>query len=273
MRRAAALSLLILFSIVTIVPLTLSSAQEGVDRPTVTRRTKRLKRYSRAWWRRYRARIQRRRAALARQRAINNWRKESVVTLRSEEPRSIRSNERSSQRSNARAATGGIYNDPRGQFTMTLPNGWSNRPVIAGGEMRFRVFQRDGSPIGQAALAFVSEAGAPVSEALPVRTRRNMLAGVPVADLRRIAIDKMLGANGWVTNDFQREVGGRRVFVVLAQTAASTDGRTPAQSWAFYFMEVEGRIYNLTASAAPEHSERLTAETEKAISSFRSLGR
>ena len=52
-----------------------------------------------------------------------------------------------------------------------------------------------------------------------------MLAGVSFSDLRRIAIDKMINAGGWVINDYERQVNGARVFVVIAQTPS--DGRSP----------------------------------------------
>ena len=71
-----------------------------------------------------------------------------------------------------------------------------------------------------------------------------MLGGVSFSDLRRIVIDKMITAGGWVNNDYEREVGGHRVFVVTAQTPA--DGRTSEKVWNFYFTEVNGRIYSLT---------------------------
>ena len=52
-----------------------------------------------------------------------------------------------------------------------------------------------------------------------------MLAGVPVADLAGIVIDKMVASGGWVVNDFVREVNGNRVFVVTARTPK--DALTP----------------------------------------------
>src|SRR4029079_5006894 len=57
---------------------------------------------------------------------------------------------------------------------------------------------------------------------LTSREEKNMLAGVAVTDLRRIVIDKMVAAGGWVTNDFVREVNGHRVFIVMARTPGDT---------------------------------------------------
>ena len=70
------------------------------------------------------------------------------------------------------------------------------------------------------------------------------LSGVAFSDLRRIVIDKMINAGGWVINDYERQVNGARVFVVIAQTPS--DGRSPEKSWNFYFAEVDGKIYSLT---------------------------
>jgi hypothetical protein len=103
---------------------------------------------------------------------------------------------------------------------------------------------------------------------LTSREAARMLAGVNVADLRRIVIDKMVEAGGWVTNDFIREVGGGRVFVVTARTPK--DGRSPEKAWTFYFTEVAGRIYGLTTDSAVENSERMIVEAERLITNLRS---
>lgn len=93
-----------------------------------------------------------------------------------------------------------------------------------------------------------------------------MLAGVAFSDLRRIVIDKMINAGGWVTNDFERNVNGARVFVVIARTPA--DGRSPEKAWNFYFAEVDGKIYRLTLNTPVEFGDRLPVEGEKFLNSF-----
>jgi hypothetical protein len=93
-----------------------------------------------------------------------------------------------------------------------------------------------------------------------------MLSGVSFSDLRRIAIDKMINAGGWVINDYERQVNGARVFVVIAQTPS--DGRSPEKAWNFYFAEVDGKIYSLTLNTPVEFSDKLTVEGEKFISSL-----
>jgi hypothetical protein len=258
MLRAAALSLLMLVSIAVTLPLADSLAEGLKNRPAVTRSARH--RRSRAWWRRYRARLARRRAAAARAREL--------AALRAEEPVPAEKLDRS-QLSNAVAATGGIFNDPSGQWSMKLPRGWSNRPAVQNGEMRFRVFERTGRAIGHAAFAFVTSAQPTIDGSLSARARKQMLAGVPFSDLRRSVIDRMLMSNGFVTNDMEREIAGRRVFIVTAQTAASSDGRTPEQFFTFYFTEFEGRIYSLGVAAPRETTDRLNAEAEQVLSSLR----
>lgn len=93
-----------------------------------------------------------------------------------------------------------------------------------------------------------------------------MLAGVAFSDLRRIVIDKMINAGGWVINDYERQVNGARVFVVIAQTPS--DGRSPEKSWNFYFAEVDGKIYSLTLNTPLQFSGSLAGEGEKFISSL-----
>lgn len=262
MLRAAALSLLMFCSVAITLPIADSLAQGlRVDRPSASRTVRR--RRSRAWWRRYRARLARRRAAAARAREL--------AALRGQEP--VTESFDRSRFSNAVAATGGVFNDPSGQWSMKLPRGWSNRPAIQNGEMRFRVFERSGKPIGQAAFAFVTSAQSVPDPTLSARARKQLLAGVPFSELRRAVIDRMVMSNGFVTNDMEREISGRRVYVVLAQTAASADGRTPEQFLTFYFTEFEGRIYSLGVAATRESADRLNAEAEQVLNSLRTGNR
>jgi hypothetical protein len=102
---------------------------------------------------------------------------------------------------------------------------------------------------------------------LTLREQKRMLAGVPVADLRRMVIDKMVTNGGWVVNDFVREVNGNRVFVVTARTPK--DALTPEKAWTFYFTEAGGRVYGLTTEAPVESADRMTTEAERLIESLR----
>jgi hypothetical protein len=103
---------------------------------------------------------------------------------------------------------------------------------------------------------------------LTPREEKRMLAGVAVGDLRRIVIDKMMVSNGWVTNDYVREVNGSRVFIVTAQTPK--DAQSPEKAWNFYFTEVGGRIYGVTTNAPAESADRMATEAERYIGTLRS---
>ncbi len=119
---------------------------------------------------------------------------------------------------------------------------------------------------GQMNLAVVA-LSRPNPTFLTSREEKKMLGGVAVADLRRMVIDKMVSSGGWVVNDFVREVNGTRVFVVTARTPK--DALTPEKVWTFYFTEAGGRIYGLTTDTTVENAERMTTEAERFIESLR----
>jgi len=79
----------------------------------------------------------------------------------------------------------------------------------------------------------------------------------------------MISAGGWVVNDRQREIAGHRVFEVIAQTPANSE--KPEQVWKFYFTEVNGRVYSLTTHSAIGLTEKLAADAEKFLGSFRPM--
>ncbi|HEX8709840.1 MAG TPA: hypothetical protein VF723_16480 [Pyrinomonadaceae bacterium] len=257
MLRAAALSLLILGLVAVTLPLIDSSAHDN-GRAAVTRRSRAGRRHSRAWWRRYRARMRRKRAALQRRSAPK--------TLSRQDMQSPAESHNPAVSLNESPAKNGLSTAVRGGQSLVVPGGWSRRSS-ANGETRFVVTSREGRAAGQATLALYAPGGS--SEAVTsLRGQRKMLGGVPVTLLRRSVIDKMITANGWVLNDLQREIQGRPVLVVLAQTPASGDGRTPQQSWAFYFIEVEGRIYSLATSAPEEFFDQLSAGADRLLASL-----
>ena len=63
----------------------------------------------------------------------------------------------------------------------------------------------------------------------------------------------------------QRYVGGRSVYVVVAQSQA---GGGRVQSRLFYFTEADGRIYSVSTNSSADEAERLAAESEKVINSL-----
>ncbi len=223
-------------------------------------------RHSRAWWHRRRARQRRVRglAALRRSRA---------AAAHSEALAASGSN--SSAISNPYRA-GGIVRDQRSLFNFVLPARWSSQPATHSGEMRFHVLTSDGQPAGTVVLTpiFASSASSNDLSSVP-SARLKTLGGVPFSQLRRTVIDRMIAEGGWVTNDMEREIGGHRVYIVLAHVAASSNtGRQlpsqpgPIASRTFYFTEVHGRIYTLATNAPLEISPMLATESEQVVASL-----
>jgi hypothetical protein len=237
MLRTIALSLLMLITVLSMLPIDRSTAH-GIRQTSASQgRNRNYRRHSRAWWRRYRARLKRRRAAaLAHRRALLAPKLPAIVT-------------------------GG----PATTLT-NLPTGWNGEPGN-NSEMRFRTGAVSGSAPGEASLAVVAQSR-PTPGYLTQREERKMLAGTSVADLRRIVIDKMITAGGWVVNDYQRDMSGYKVFVVIAQTPA--DATMPEKSWNFYFTELNGRIYSLTTNTPLQYSDRMAADAERFIGSLHS---
>jgi len=100
--------------------------------------------------------------------------------------------------------------------------------------------------------------------------KNQQLAGVPVTSLRREVINRMVRENGWVVNDYQKEVAGRPVYVVVAQSQGAA-GRVNSRM--FYFTEADGRIYSVATNASADSAERLAEESEKVINSLSSRPR
>lgn len=238
MLRTIALSLMILVSIGIMLPLANPTAH-GIRQGSVSS-PKKVRRHSRVWWRRYRARLKRKRAA-----ALAHRRAQAMRVL----PES---------------------NLPGGSVRpslQNLPSGWNTIPSANNTELRFRTTTGKEGVAGQAALAVVANSR-PTPLYLTAHEQRRFISGVAIADLRRIVIDKMLDTNGWITNDFVREVAGYRVFVVTAQTPE--DSRSPEKLWNFYFTEVNGRIYSLTTSSPFQSANRMAQEAERFIASLHS---
>src|SRR2546430_14413117 len=137
------------------------------------------------------------------------------------------------------------------------------------GATNSRLSPASGAREAQASLAVVAVAPAPTVQPLAYEQRK-MVGGVTFSDLRRSVIDKMITTGGWVVNDRAREIGGHRVFEVIAQTPATGDGK-PEQVWNFYFTEVNGRVYSLTTRSANPASEKISADAEQFLSNFRPL--
>jgi hypothetical protein len=79
----------------------------------------------------------------------------------------------------------------------------------------------------------------------------------------------MIRENGWVVNDFQKEVGNKKVYVVVAQSQGA-GGRLNSRM--FYFTEVDGRIYSLATNTNVDSADRIAEESEKVLNSLQPRG-
>jgi len=140
------------------------------------------------------------------------------------------------------------------------PKGWTKTSATPG-ELKFGVTDAKGQPVGSASISVVGPA--------MDNNARNTLGGVPTSSLRRDVINRMIGENGWVVNDFQKDVNGKSVYVVVAQS--QNGGRVSSR--VFYFTEVDGRIYSVATSSSPDSADRLSDETEKVINSLQNGSR
>lgn len=143
--------------------------------------------------------------------------------------------------------------------------GWKRNNTSAPSDVQFKVSDNSGMEVGQADLKVVS----PAMGADDSNLRNKSVGGVSTVALRRTVIDKMFGEQGWVVNDYQKDVDGKKVYVVVAQSP----GAGGVQSRVFYFMEVDGRVYSLATSAPVNHSEKLAQDSEKVLNSLRRLTR
>jgi len=159
-----------------------------------------------------------------------------------------------------------VYRD--GAIVTPLPNNWS-AAATTNGSSSFRIASQNGIPEAQAALAVVAAAPPKSFQPLPNEQKR-MLGGITFTDLRRSVIDKMITAGGWVVNDRQRDIGGHHVFEVIAQTPATSDGKSE-QVWNYYFTEINGRVYSLSTRSANAANQKVAADAEQFLSTFRPL--
>jgi hypothetical protein len=298
--RALVLTVLIMCTVAATLPISDTLAHWS-SRPSATRRAKGryARRHSRAWWRRYRARIRRQRAAAAERRR----RRAALMAARNPvSPFAPVANHASA------AATTGQANNlllpevalpstaalssitpvtpnapmfavpaskivapavkdaakemPRmiaAPAALALPGGWSSTAAGRAGEMRFNVRAADGRVRSSAVWSRVN-----LQSAAPAASdsRSKTFGGVPVTLLRRTVINRMVSEGGWVTNDVQRQFGDRRVFVVTAQSMAANGER---RSWTFYFTESDGQVFSLATNAPAEFADSLATESEQAI--------
>jgi len=281
MLRPIAIALILVLSVGIMLPL--ANEAHGV-RQTVELGQQRHHRYrSRAWWRRYRARLRQKRLAAEmahRREMLALPQNLSVADLQGLSGPSLPSLPANTATTTTLPPPVMVESAATAE-TVASVSPAPNVSNVSNGETRPRVVNRahpafkdsapsvpgvNGSMPGTMNLAVVA-LSRPNPAFLTSREEKKLLGGVAVGDLRRMVIDKMVASGGWVVNDFVREVNGERIFIVTAKTPK--DALTPEKAWTFYFTEAGGRIYGLTTDAPVEYADRMTAEAERFIQSLR----
>ncbi len=249
--KAIALSVAILVGLGTIIPLTTGGVEAGSHKHA-KKKGKKYRKYSKQWWRAYRQRSKKRHSLNARRRTLRlrqlrlaNARKLSGDAAN--QTKVAQSGKRPAAADNSPAML------PSGE---PAPSSWK-RGTSSTGEIQYNVMGDNGSNLGSAAISVVgSTVGADTGKTV---------GGVAVTALRRTVIDRMIKEGGWVINDYQKEIGDKKVYVVVAKSAGA-DGSV--QSRLFYFTAADGRIYSVVTNAPNDNSRRLEEESEKAIISL-----
>ena len=257
MFRAIALSLALLVGMGTIIPLATDLAEAG---PKTTKKKKRswrgVTKFSKRWWQLYRAQDRRKKLRAKRTRSLR------LRHLRFARTRSVE------LKPTAAVIANPVVEKPMVTPPQTAvlpsgnpaPTGW--RPADSTpAELQFRVDNTRGDQVGSATISVVGPANPEQMNA------RKTVGGVPTTSLRREVIDRMVRENGWIVNDYQQEISGQQVYVVVAQSQDRSGG---TQSRIFYFTEVDGRIYSVTTNSPQREAERLAEESEKVIKSLKS---
>ena len=261
--RAIALCIALFVGVGIMIPMMTDSSEAGpkYSRKYKKKRTWNVKKYSKKWWALYRRQESRKRTMVARRRAL---RARQILLERENRQQAGNSNqtemnaafEKTSvqrQRVSAREESAIL---PSGE---KAPQTWKTSQATSG-ELQYRVSDESGNPMGAASLTVVGTAIGTDSNS----GRNKTLGGVSTSALRRIVIDKMMREEGWVVNDYQKDLNGKKVYVVVAQSSVGG----AVQSKLFYFTEVDGRIYSLATSAPLNSQERLAQESERVINSL-----
>ena len=247
--RAIALTLALLIGIGTIIPLGTDYAEAGSRTSKKYKKHKKYKKYSKRWWRQYRARMKRKRALQARRRSM---RLRQLRLARLHKNRNRPAKPVVAGKAKPATAESSVAMLPSGQ---AAPTGWK-RSASTNSEVSFSVDNGNGS----AAISIVGPATGETVDS----GRNRAVGGVPTNALRREVINRMIRENGWVVNDYQKSIGGRSVYVVVAQS--QNGGRV--QSRMFYFTEADGRIYSVATNSATDAADRIAEESEKVIFSL-----
>ena len=256
--RAIALSLALLIGGATIIPLATDSSEAGPrNKKKKRKQAKKYKKYSKGWWRQYRARMKRKKAMQARKRSLRLRQLRLARARAAERNNGETATKPSAVKRQKTDSTQAVL--PSGD---TAPNGWS-QATSSPAELKFRVDNSSGDQVGSASIAVLG----PAQDQPGDYNRTKSVGGVATTALRRDVIDKMIRENGWVVNDYQKEIDGQPVYVVVAQSQAKNGA---VQSRMFYFTEVDGKIYSVATNSPVQEAERLAEESEKVINSLKS---
>ncbi len=261
MVRAIALSIALLIGIGAIVPLATEYAEAGSKKTRKykkKREWKGVKKYSKRWWQLYRAQERRKKALASRQRQLR------LRQLRMAKAREI-------EVDGAKTATTAKRSAEKPKRSVVMPSGQAapknwQADTANDSEVRFKVENGRGGDAGSAAITVV---GSATGETVATG-RHRAVGGVATTSLRREVINRMIRENGWVVNDFQKEIGGKSVYVVVAQSQARGG---EIESRMFYFTESNGKIYSVTTNSSSDAAEKVAEETENVIRSLQAPSR
>lgn len=268
--RILFLSLFVLTLVAGALPVTESLAKWS-RRAAASSNGRHHRRHSRAWWRKHRARLRMRReraTELRRQRLEAGQSASSSGVARTDSPRAISARASLLSSNGSGLSASSAMHGAQMPFGFDVPHTWTPIRGSRSGGAVFSVRTPDGRTSGTAVVSPVSLSAKELAGSLS-NNRTKSVGGMPVTALRRTVIDKMVAEGGWVTNDLVEETHGRRVFVVIAQTGAPG---APAQSWAFYFTEIDGRVYSLATTTPVEFAAPVAVGSQQFMASLRSAG-
>jgi len=242
--RAAALSLALLLSLGTLIQLS-TDYSETVSKinQKKKKKKKKIRKYSKSWWKWYRVKLKRQRILASYKRALRTRQTRLAVANTNKKP--TVSYNKSSPLS--------VFYLPTGK---PGPRGW-HTAGSNGRETQFFINDENGRFLGTVSVSLVGTASTQNENSWG---RNKTLAGVSLSALRRIVIDRMMREQGWIVNDYQKEIAGKRVFVVVAQ-ATTSDGKLFHRL--FYFTEMDGKIYNLVTNSSPEIADKIATQCEQ----------
>jgi hypothetical protein len=258
MLRAIVLSIALLVGFGGTFVLTTDYTEAGAHKPRKQKKKKaKYKKYSRAWWRTYRQRVKRQRELAQRRRAM---RLRQIRLSRANNQPNNQTTQVSKANKNRPVVESKQAVLPTGE---TAPFGWK-QGNSSSSELNYRVEDENGSQIGSASISLVGTA-ANTENNQSSNPRNKTLGGISVNSFRSSVIDRMIKENGWVVNDYQKEIGGKKVYVVVAQSEGAGG---VILSRTFYFTEVDGRIYSVSTTSNTNSAEKITQESEKVIDSL-----